>query len=164
VSIRIAQEKDLPTIVDIYNSTIPSRIVTADLAPVSVESRQDWFLAHNSETRPIFVKIIDQRVVGWLSFQDFYGRPAYQYTAEISLYIAPNYRRQGIGQQMLQYGIEKCSELGIKTLLGFIFGHNEPSLNLFKKFGFQTWGNLPKIAELDQMERDLVIVGKRINE
>jgi L-amino acid N-acyltransferase YncA len=47
-------------------------------------------------------------------------------------------------------------------LLGFIFAHNEPSLRLFAKFGFERWGYLPKVAELDEVERDLVIMGKRV--
>jgi len=38
-SYRTAIRSDLPQIVEIYNSTIPSRIVTADTEPVSVESR-----------------------------------------------------------------------------------------------------------------------------
>jgi phosphinothricin acetyltransferase len=121
MTIRIAKQEDLPTIVDIYNSTINLRMVTADLTPVSVESRLSWFLEHNEKTRPIFVKIQENQVIAWLSFQNFYGRPAYQYTAEISLYVNSNYRNQGIGSQMLKYGLEKCPELKIKTVLGFIF-------------------------------------------
>jgi phosphinothricin acetyltransferase len=46
-------------------------------------------------------------------------------------------------------------------LLGFIFGHNLTSLALFNKFGFARWGVLPKVALLDGVERDLVIVGRR---
>jgi phosphinothricin acetyltransferase len=50
----------------------------------------------------------------------------------------------------------------IKTLLGFIFAHNEPSLKLFSSFGFEEWGYLPDIAEMDELERGLKIMGKRI--
>jgi len=164
MTIRLAKQDDLAAIVNIYNSTIDSRMVTADLTPVSVESRLAWFLSHNPETRPIFVKIQNNQVIAWLSFQDFYGRLAYQYTAEISLYVDNNFRGQKIGSQLLEYGLNKCPQLKIKTVLGFIFGHNQPSLNLFNKFGFQQWGNFPKIAELDTIERDLIILGKRIYE
>jgi L-amino acid N-acyltransferase YncA len=58
--------------------------------------------------------------------------------------------------------MDACPRLGIKTLLGFIFGHNEPSLKLFYSFGFINWGILPKIAQMDGIERDLIIVGKRV--
>ncbi len=47
-----AEEKDLPNIVDIYNQIIPSRLATADLEPVSVESRKSWFHSF-TPTHPI---------------------------------------------------------------------------------------------------------------
>jgi phosphinothricin acetyltransferase len=53
--------------------------------------------------------------------------------------------------------------LGIKTLIGYIFSHNEPSLRLFRSFGFEEWGKLPNIADMDGKEYSLSIVGKRIN-
>ena len=157
--IRNAQESDLLAIVRIYNQTIPSRQVTADTEPISVSSRLSWFRARDFKSRPIWVVEIDGRVVGWLSFQNFYGRPAYQETAELSLYVDSSYRRQGIGSSLLQNAIAKASELQITTLLGFIFAHNQPSLDLFKLYGFNQWGYLPKIAQLDEIKRDLIILG-----
>jgi len=59
----------------------------------------------------------------------------------------------------LELAIRRSPELGIKTLIGIIFAHNQPSLKLFEKFGFQRWGYLPKVAALDGVERDVVIVG-----
>jgi phosphinothricin acetyltransferase len=99
------------------------------------------------------------KIVGWLSFQSFYGRPAYRATAELSLYVAPTHLRQGIGYRLLEDAIRRSPELEIETLLGFIFAHNEPSLKLFEKFGFQRWGYLPKVAKLDSIDRDLAILG-----
>ncbi len=49
----------------------------------------------------------------------------------------------------------------LKTLMGIIFAHNQPSLRLFEKFGFQQWGYLPQVAELDSVERDVIILGLR---
>ena len=163
MKIREACEADLPIIVDIYNSTISGKMATADTELVSIESRVSWFREHSKESRPIFVMELEGKVIGWLSFQSFYGRPAYHATREISIYIAENYRHQGIGSQLLEYAITIAPELKIKTLLAFVFGHNDPSLKLLKKFGFQQWGYLPKIAELDGIERDLAILGLRID-
>jgi len=102
-------------------------------------------------------------IAGWLSFRPFYGRPAYHTTAEIGLYVAPANHRQGIGQQLLESAIFHSPNLGLQTLLGFIFAHNTPSLNLFQKLGFQQWGYLPQVALLDNMKRDLIILGYRVN-
>ncbi len=55
MKIRDAAEEDLPAIVEIYNSTVPSRLVTADPEPVSVESRRAWLYEHNPESRPLWV-------------------------------------------------------------------------------------------------------------
>ena len=160
---RNATLNDLPAIVDIYNSTVAGRMVTADTEPVSVESKLPWFTIHEPLHRPLWVAEQGNELIGWISFQSFYGRPAYQATAEISIYLAEKARGKGLGAEMLQYSMDNSAQLGIKTLLGYIFGHNLPSLQLFYNKGFEKWGIFPKIAELDGVERDLIIVGKRIN-
>ena len=158
---RNASRSDLEQIVAIYNATVPSRMVTADTEPVSVESRVQWFEEHVPDRRPLWVVEDDARVAAWLSFSSFYGRPAYAKTAELSLYVHPQFRRRGLGSYLLQEAIAHAPRLRVDTLLGFIFGHNQPSLALFERYGFARWGELPKVAALDGVERDLVIVGRR---
>ena len=160
--IRDATIEDLPAIVAIYNSTVPTRMVTADIEPVSVASRQKWFADHSPDRRPLWVVEEGGQVAGWLSYSSFYGRPAYDSTCEVSLYLAPEHRRRGLGTQLLLRCIEHAPRIGVTTLLGFIFGHNELSLGLFEKMGFQRWGRLPRVAVLDGVERDLIIVGRRV--
>ena len=63
---------------------------------------------------------------------------------------------------LMKHALDACPKLGIRTMLGFVFGHNEPSLTLLRKFQFEEWGHLPKVAELDGIERDLVILGRRV--
>ncbi|GIZ54137.1 GNAT family N-acetyltransferase [Noviherbaspirillum aridicola] len=159
---RLARFEDLPAIVAIYNSTVPSREVTADTEPVSVESRHAWFAEHTPERRPLWVAEKDGEVVGWLSYSNFYGRPAYNGTAELSIYIRDDQRGKGLGRYFLEQSIAFAPSIGIHTLLGFIFGHNKPSLGLFYKFGFERWAHMPRVATLDGIERDLDILGKRI--
>ena len=60
---------------------------------------------------------------------------------------------------LLSQAVEQAPRLGLKTLLGFIFAHNDASLRRFEKFGFHRWGVLPRVAELDGVERDLIIIG-----
>jgi L-amino acid N-acyltransferase YncA len=160
---RDASLKDLNAIVGIYNSTVPTRMVTADTEPVTVESRRPWFDEHHPQSRPLWV-IEDERgdIIGWVSFQNFYGRPAYNATSEISIYLHKSVRGKGLGKEVLAYCLEQAPGLKIKTLLGFIFAHNEPSLKLFRKAGFEEWAYLPNIAVLDGEEKGLKILGKRI--
>jgi len=160
---RDAQQKDLPVIVAIYNSTIEGRMVTADVTPVSVESKQQWFNEHSSDKHPLWiVEDENETIVGWVSFQAFYGRPAYDATAEISIYLEPLERGKGYGKKILQYAMQEAPSFGITTLLGFIFAHNEPSLELFYKLGFEEWGHLKNIANLDGVARSLKILGVRL--
>lgn len=163
LTLRDANEADLPAIVAIYNATIPSRMVTADLEPVTVEARRPWLAAHQHPSRPIWVLCgSGGEVCAWLSFDTFYARAAYDGTAMIAIYVAPSHRRQGIGRHLLQLAIARSPGLGLHTLLGYIFGHNQPSLQLFERHGFARWGTFPRVAVLDGVERDLVIVGRRV--
>ncbi len=161
MNLRDAREDDLAAIVSIYNATIPSRMVTADLEPVTVESRVPWFREHGP-TRPIWVSESEGGTVdGWLSFSAFHPRAAYAATAEVSVYVDANRRRRGLGRQLLALAIEHAPSLGIANLVGLVFGHNTPSLALFEAHGFARWGHLPRIAVLDGIERDLIYVGRR---
>jgi len=154
---------DLPQIVAIYNAAVPTRLSTADTEKVTIGAREEWFRKHTPDKRPIFVHEVDGKIAAWISFESFYGRPAYDHTAEISIYVVPRHQGKGMGRQLLKNSIEITPELGIKTLLGFIFSHNEPSLRLFQSFGFRQWGRLPEIAEMDGTEYSLSILGKRVN-
>ena len=164
---RLATQQDLPAIVAIYNSTVASRMVTADTAPVTVASRQAWFDEHHPERRPLWVLEKNDphnqpQILGWMSFSNFYGRPAYSGTAELSIYVHEVARGQGLGKYCLELAENYAPQVQVHTLLGFIFGHNEPSLRLFEKMGYGKWADLPKVANLDGIERDLHILGKRV--
>ncbi len=88
--------QDLERIVEIYNSTISSRMVTADTEPVSVESRIRWFREHIPNKRPLWVvENKNREIIGWVSFQSFYGRPAYDATIELSIYLDVAHRSKG---------------------------------------------------------------------
>ncbi|MEJ5105182.1 GNAT family N-acetyltransferase [Chryseobacterium sp. MYb328] len=160
---RNAELADLNKIVAIYNSTIASRMVTADVEEVSVESKVQWFSEHNTETRPLWVvEDTDGQMIGWVSFSSFHERSAYSGTVEVSIYLDESCRGKGYGKMILQYCIDNAGKFGVNNLVALIFLHNKPSLKLFRYFGFEDWGNLPNVAVLDGIERSLVILGKKI--
>jgi len=159
MNFRDATINDLPVIVDIYNSTVSSRLVTADTEPVPLESKLPWFHAHNNDTRPLWIVEDAGRIIGWVSFNNFYGRPAYSGTAEISIYLHTEQRGKGYGKLILRHCIRMAPQLGIHSLLGFIFGHNEASLRLFANEGFEEWGHLPEVAIMDDQSYSLIIMG-----
>ena len=151
-------------IVAIYNAAIPGRLATADTEPVTVASREAWFREFDPGRRPLWVSVAEREgaVQGWLSLRSFYGRPAYAATVELGVYVDPGARRHGIAKALLAHAVDAAPALQIRTMLAFVFGHNAPSLAFFERAGFIRWGLLPRIAELDGTERDLVILGRRI--
>ncbi|MFT8457702.1 MAG: N-acetyltransferase family protein [Liquorilactobacillus ghanensis] len=157
----LASAGDLSRIVEIYNQAVLTRQSTADLKPATVQQRQPWFAAHqNNRQRPLWIIKNTDTVVGWMSLSDFYGRPAYQRTAEISLYLDQNYQGHGIGKQALTFLADQLTACQVEIVLAFVFSHNKASQHLFRTFGYQRWGHLPEVALLDQRLCDLDILGK----
>jgi L-amino acid N-acyltransferase YncA len=161
--IRDAREDDLAEIVRIYNASIAGRLATADTEPVSVESRRAWFRERDFARHPIWVLEREGRVAGWLAFGKFYGRPAYGATAEMSIYVDPDAQRGGVATALMERAFARAAALGLTTFLGFVFAHNERSVALCRKHGFETWGHLPRVAVLDGVPRDLLILGRRLD-
>jgi len=162
MKIRGALETDLPAIIDIYNATVPTRMVTAELEPTTVEARLPWFREHTGDRHPLWVAEVDGQVAGWLSVKSFLPRCAYRGTVELSVYVDEKFRRRGIARRLLEEAIARAPSLEINAMVGLIFAHNGPSLKLFEQLGFQRWGLLPRIARLDRVERDLTIVGRHV--
>jgi len=153
---------DLPLIVQTYNASIPGRLATADLKKVSVTDKLQWFTSHNNKNRPLWKIMCDEKYAGWMSFNSFYGRPAYDGTVEVSIYLEKKFQGKGLGKMCLMKAIAEAPKMKIHTLLGFIFGHNESSLKLFKKFKFAKWAHLPEVANMDGVMRDLIILGRKV--
>jgi L-amino acid N-acyltransferase YncA len=162
MKVRDAVEADLAAIIDIYNVAIATRMSTAQLEPVTVESRHRWLDEHSPDRHPFWVTEIDEQIAGWLTVKNFLPRCAYRDTAELSVYVAQKFRRRGVARTLLEEAIARAPVLEITTMVGLIFAHNEPSLRLFGQLGFERWGLLPRIARLDGMERDLTIVGRQV--
>ncbi len=163
MGIRIAEAGDWGSIVKIYNEAIDTRISTADTDYVSVENKEAWLKEHSKDQYPIYVAETNAEVVGWCSLSPYrYGRSAFDKTAEISYYIAESHRGKGIGTALVERAISDCSRLGIEILVAILLGSNAPSINLLLKFGFEEWGRLPGIAEIDTNRYDHLYMGRRV--
>lgn len=170
-----ASEKDLSEILAIYNQTIAGKQATANLTPVTCEERTDWFDEHiKSPTRPIYVvKVINKAtqstaqietaaIVAWGSFSDLYARPAYHISTEISIYLHKDYHGQGLGSLLTCWMLTQAPSLGIHNVIALIFAHNQPSLGLFRKLGFEQWGYMPKVCDMQGFIADVVMLGKAV--
>lgn len=164
---RDAAAGDLPRIVEIYNFAVATRTCSCDLEPTTVDKRRASFEAHTPGHRPLWVAEDSERpdfgVIGYLGFFHFMNeRPGYFITADLAIYLHPDYQAKGLGSHLLARAIERAPALGIETLTATIFASNVGSLRLFDKHGFERWGFMPRVARLEGVDKDLVLVGRRL--
>jgi len=164
---RDAVSADLPSIVEIYNFAVATRECSCDLEPISVAARQDSFAKHTPGHRPLWVaedaEAPEQGVVGYLGFFHFMNkRPGYFITADVALYLRPDYQGRKLGTYLLGEAIRHAPSLGIEVLAATIFASNLPSIGLFTRHGFERWGFMPRVARLGTIERDLLMMGRRV--
>jgi len=166
---RDAVIEDLPRIVEIYNLAVAKRESSCDLEPITVAARERWFATHSGSRRPIWVAedsdAPERGVIGYLGFYYFMNeRPGYYNTSDLAIYLHPNYQGKRLGTYMLGEVIRYAPTLGVEVLAVTIFASNQPSLRLFERHGFQRWGFMPRVARLGHIERDLVMMGRRLAE
>lgn len=158
-TIRRATSADLPEIVALFNQAIPLG-VNDETAPLEVVDRQGWFTQFD-DTHPLWVMIHDDQVVGWCALEYCYPHPAYHHSAEIAIYIHEDFQGQHRGQQMLRFADQQINQhLNLKTVIAYIYAENTASQRLFSRAGYQKWGQLPQISEINGQLRSLVILGK----
>jgi len=161
--IRFAKTDDLERIVAIYNQAIAHKNATADLQPLEVQQRIAWFNEHNQEFYPVYVKEIDGKVAGWCSLSPYRpGRLALEKTVELSYFIDYKYHRQGIGSDLIQHALHDCIRLKKIIVFAILLEKNIKSIKLLEKFGFERWGYLPEVAEIDGKLCGHIYMGKKI--
>src|SRR5271154_2103576 len=106
-SVRLAEERDLVAINDIYNHYVLHSTCTYQEEPESIEDRRRWF-SHHGDKHPVLVAEESGQVVGWGSLSAFHARSAYRHTVENSVYIHHLHQRRGIGSLLLQELIDRA--------------------------------------------------------
>jgi L-amino acid N-acyltransferase YncA len=164
VHIRQANELDITAITRIYNDLIHHGPTTAQLDPVSLENRREWFQAPDRSRYPVFVAENQGSILGYLSLNPYRsGRRALDATAEVSYFVDPRYHHQGIGIKLLKQALEHCPSHQIDTLLAILLDTNEASRGLLEKFGFRRWGHLPGVAEINGQRLGQYYYGLTLN-
>ncbi|WKS96496.1 N-acetyltransferase family protein [Gallibacterium anatis] len=156
--IRPAQQQDLPALLAIYNHEILNGVATFDLQPKSLAERQSWFDEHNKNNHPLLVAEQDGEVLGYASLSRYAEKAAYNSTVELSVYIAPSARRQGIASQLMHAVIELAKKDNATHLIvSLITGTNQASISLHRKFGFNKVGTLHQVGYKHQQFLDVHI-------
>ena len=162
MQIRDAKPGDLEQIINIYNQAVATGNCTADIEPLAVEERREWFAQHSPGKYPIYVMAEEESIFGWCSLSAHRpGRKALEHVAEISYYVDLNWLGRGIGQGLISHALQEAPRLGLHNLFALLLDINEPSIGILKKNGFKKWGHLPDIAEFPDRICGQVIYGRR---
>jgi phosphinothricin acetyltransferase len=146
LTIRRAELRDLESITTIYNDAILNTIATFDTEPKTEDEQRDWFEQHGPK-HPILVAESNGDVIGWLSLSEWSGRCAYSDTAEVSLYVAEEYRGKGAGKKLLDAALDEGRKVGLHTIVSRIAGGNETSVRLHELLGFHHIGIMKEVGK-----------------
>lgn len=162
-NIRPAQSTDLPRIVEIHNNIILEGGLTADMSPYKLDEKLRWFEDMRMEPYVILVLEVDDQVAGYVYLSPWRnGREALRHVAEISYYLAKQFRGAGYGRTLLQAGMHSAAQSGFKTILAILLDSNLASTSLLESEGFHIAGHLPQVAEFDKGAAGQFIMLKKV--
>jgi phosphinothricin acetyltransferase len=147
MKIRPAGPDDILSITRIYAYAVRHGTASFELEPpdeVEMARRMNAALAGKF---PYIVAEIDGAVAGYAYASLYRTRPAYRFTVENSVYVAPELHRRGIGRKLLEQLIEECTARGFRQMIAVIGDSNQAaSIALHKACGFEPVGTLKNIG------------------
>ncbi|MFN8528831.1 MAG: N-acetyltransferase family protein [Anaerolineae bacterium] len=159
--IRLAQNSDLPAIVDIYNDAVLNTTASWDYEPTTLDQRMQWFRQHQDQGFPVLVAHDEMDcVIGWGALSKFREKIGYQFTVEHSVYVAAGSRGQGVGRAIVQALIGEARSLGKHVLIGGVEKSNEASLRLHRGLGFEEVAHFKQVGYKFGRWLDLVFLQK----
>jgi L-amino acid N-acyltransferase YncA len=120
---------------------------------------ETWNAYHLRQCR--LVAKAGDAVMGWAALSLVSTRRVYAGVAEVSAYVAGNFRGRGIGRALLETLIACSEQHGIWTLQAGILTENVSSLQLHKRCGFREVGRRERIGKLNNAWRDVVLLERR---
>ncbi len=154
--VRDMLQSDSERVLEIYRMGLETRNATFE---TKVPFWQEWDSKYLPHSR--FVSEENGIVNGWAALTSFSAREVYRGVAELSIYVAGNFRGKGIGSQLMEKIIASSELNGIWTLVSSVFPGNEATLRLHDKFGFRIIGKRERIAKLDGLWKDTVLLERR---
>lgn len=143
LTVTFCDESFADQILAILNDAIVNSTALYDYKPRTPEMMAAWFEAKRKGNYPV-IGVVDggRKLLGFGSYGTFRGFPAYKYTVEHSLYVAPNCRGNGIGKVLLGEVIAAARRQDYHVLVAGIDSQNAVSVGLHKRFGFAFAGRV----------------------
>lgn len=150
--------EDWPAVEGIYRAGIAAGNATFESA---VPSWEQWRASRLAE--PCLVARAESgEVLGWAALTAASSRPVYRGVAEVSIYVAPDRSRRGVGRALLTALVEASERAGLWTLRAGIFPENAASIALHESCGFRLLGTHERIGQMpDGRWRDVMLYERR---
>jgi phosphinothricin acetyltransferase len=141
--IRPATDADLPAITAIYAEAVRFGTATFELDPPDLTEMTRRFQPLTGAGFPYLVAETAGTIDGYAYAGPYRPRPAYRFTVENSIYLAPTSHRRGIGSQLLERLLEDCAARGFRQMIAVIGdSENVGSIGLHLSLGFRQAGIL----------------------
>jgi phosphinothricin acetyltransferase len=158
IQIRPFARGDWDSVLAIYLEGIATGLATFETTAPSWEM---WESAHLEFARLVAVSEEDAQLAGWTALSPVSRRSAYSGVSEVSVYVGSGFRGQGVGGVLLDHLIEQSEINSIWTLQASIFPENTASIALHANRGFRKIGFRERVAKLNGVWRDTVLLERR---
>ena len=140
LQVRLATEDDLAEVSEIVNHYIQATFFNFRTEPQGVDEwRGNWQRGHQ---RFPWLVATDDRVVGVAYAAPWNDRAAYQWTAEVTVYVDPSAQRRGVGDALYTELLDRLRRQGLHSVVAVIALPNDPSVRLHERHGFVRVGQL----------------------
>jgi phosphinothricin acetyltransferase len=154
VAVRFAVAADMAAVCDLINHYIATTTINFHTSPLTTEEWvADWEQHH--ARYPWLVATRRERVVGVAYAAPWKTRVAYGWSAEVTVYVAPDCARQGVGRLLYERLFEVLDGQGYHTQLAVIALPNDPSIAMHEAFGFRHVGTLREVGHKHGSWRDV---------
>ncbi|MGD0854542.1 MAG: N-acetyltransferase family protein [Dehalococcoidia bacterium] len=146
LTFRKAEGKDSESILELYNFYIVTTTATFDQDKISMEEfRQRIYIGH--EKYQTYVSQYCNEMAGFCFLTQYRKKEAYDRTAEIGVYLKPEFTGKGIGSSTVAFLEKVASSKQIRVVLASISGENTASIKLFQKTGFEKCAHYREVGE-----------------
>jgi L-amino acid N-acyltransferase YncA len=147
VEIRAASAADLPTITEIYDHAVRYGTASFELIPPDLTEMTRRFAGLADHGFPYLAAELEGQVVGYAYAGPYRPRPAYRFTVENSVYLAPSVQQRGIGTTLLRRLITEAEARGYRQMIAVIGDSaNAGSIGVHSKTGFAMIGTHPNVG------------------
>lgn len=147
MSIREANEQDMPAVTEIYNDAVAHTTAIWNETTVDVPNREKWLADRRRSGYPVLVAVDENAaVVGYASYGDWRAFDGYRHTVEHSVYVRGDQRGRGVGEALMHALIAHARAAGKHVMVAGIESGNLASIRLHEKLGFQLTGQLPQVG------------------